>query len=1196
MVRNFFKIVCLLILLGLPFNLKAQLQVEEGLQDASSLRPTSPQTGDFMKYENTPVNLFTGEASIQIPIYTYEDRDFTIPLFLGYNSCGFIPDKREGIVGLNWYLNAGGVITRRVNGFPDDKAGNPNNIPTSLHGLYYGVKNNIIKTTSKANIYNFQTGSVTVTEYWNIGGCEVDPDQFTVNAPGISGVFFIENNGAVHFVGDKNYTVDLSNFGIQFSSGRDINESEIIITNDQGYKYYFGGTIQHLEISYPFDNVTTPDSDYGPTIIGWHLTRIEAPNGRKAIYSYRTFNEGIPDKYPSDSEHYLMSIHDVDFMYYYSDCSNFGSGFCSYGSGSAGSTVYEVTKTTYLNKITIDQNIIEFSYQQRDNKFYQGLSITSNYDQKTLQINKIFVKHNSNIIKSYTLGYTYMGGTYSRYFLTSLQEDGAPTYTFSYYINQSGLPAPTTHGIDYWGFWNGNNAGGPLIPSSSYNEDGDIIYSGAEREPNESLCDVTLLEQINYPTGGYTHFDYEGHRYSQRLERRIDNNYLPDLYTTGNLLAGGARIKEIKDNDGKGNEVTKNYEYYRNYPNTNQSSGILLDWPRYLYAWKSSCNGQSQITVKKQSQSANQNHNSSENYIHYSEVTEKLSPSNGYLVTKFTSYENNPDVNEHDSLIIDEAFLQCVTNKDLYNNYVGIRMNDCSFQRGYPYEITTYTNNGVRVQKKSTTSFTQLTEYPNNYAVAVMQTGALAISFKLYHAPFLPKTEIDSTFSSLGNTATITNYVYNSRNLLSEKLLTAHSGTFKTVYKYPYNYYQGANLIYTSSASIFKSMVDKNILRTPLEVTQIKDNKIIGSSLNLYKVENNIVVPGEYYSLELATPIATPFPGLSYTSVSSNQVTFNKSTDYKLRAQYLKHDDFGNLTELKRNNNAPVAFLWDSCGTHLMAEVINATYSQISSLNGQSQDYSSLSLYNNIKNLGLTYMNTYCYSPLKGMSGQTDENGVTSYYDYDNLERLENIRNDDQNITSRNYYHYYSETSEDKPTLITDKTSISYTASGGVATLIVTSNCTWSITLSSGASSWLTISPTSGSGNGSVTVTATANSTSARSATITITYSGGLTKTITTSQAAGLSHTLTVSPTSESFDDLGGSVMITVTSNTSWNVTDDVGWITTSPSSGNGNGSFEIMCDTNGGSNSDTRSGTVTVTGGGISKTIRISQTGFIHP
>jgi hypothetical protein len=80
---------------------------------------------------------------------------------------------------------------------------------------------------------------------------------------------------------------------------------------------------------------------------------------------------------------------------------------------------------------------------------------------------------------------------------------------------------------------------------------------------------------------------------------------------------------------------------------------------------------------------------------------------------------------------------------------------------------------------------------------------------------------------------------------------------------------------------------------------------------------------------------------------------------------------------------------------------------------------------------------------------------------------------------------------------------------------------------------------------------------------------------------------LTVSPTSLSYSSAAGTQTVNVTSNTGWTVSDDQSWITTSVSSGSGNGSFNVSATANSGA---ARSGTVTVVGGTVTRTISVSQ------
>lgn len=83
------------------------------------------------------------------------------------------------------------------------------------------------------------------------------------------------------------------------------------------------------------------------------------------------------------------------------------------------------------------------------------------------------------------------------------------------------------------------------------------------------------------------------------------------------------------------------------------------------------------------------------------------------------------------------------------------------------------------------------------------------------------------------------------------------------------------------------------------------------------------------------------------------------------------------------------------------------------------------------------------------------------------------------------------------------------------------------------------------------------------------------------------SPTLTVSPSSMSVGSSASTQSATITSNVSWTVTDNQTWITVSPTSGTNNGTIGVSVTQNTGT---ARSGTVTITGGGLTRTINVSQ------
>ncbi|MDD4190891.1 MAG: BACON domain-containing carbohydrate-binding protein, partial [Mangrovibacterium sp.] len=133
-------------------------------------------------------------------------------------------------------------------------------------------------------------------------------------------------------------------------------------------------------------------------------------------------------------------------------------------------------------------------------------------------------------------------------------------------------------------------------------------------------------------------------------------------------------------------------------------------------------------------------------------------------------------------------------------------------------------------------------------------------------------------------------------------------------------------------------------------------------------------------------------------------------------------------------------------------------------------------------------------------------------------------------------------------------------------------------------SNW--ISGVAKNGN-TVTVTCGVNeSSSERTGTVSV-FEGELRSEVTIRQEA-VTSSITLTPGSLTFTAGGEAKSVSVTSSVSWAVTDNQSWITTSPSSGTGNGAVSITCTANSGTSS--RSGTVTFTGGGITQTVTVTQ------
>jgi hypothetical protein len=175
------------------------------------------------------------------------------------------------------------------------------------------------------------------------------------------------------------------------------------------------------------------------------------------------------------------------------------------------------------------------------------------------------------------------------------------------------------------------------------------------------------------------------------------------------------------------------------------------------------------------------------------------------------------------------------------------------------------------------------------------------------------------------------------------------------------------------------------------------------------------------------------------------------------------------------------------------------------------------------------------------------------------------------------------------PTLEVDKTTIDATAAGANnCAITVTSNVTWTATVSSGAT-WCTLTKNNDTGNGTITVNVAENpKVATRTATVTV-KSGTLTKTITVTQAAA-APTLEVDKTTINAAVNSGNYPITVNSNSTWtaNISSGATWCTLTNNNATGNGTITVNVAEN--LMAFTRSATVTVTSGTLTKTVAVTQ------
>lgn len=176
------------------------------------------------------------------------------------------------------------------------------------------------------------------------------------------------------------------------------------------------------------------------------------------------------------------------------------------------------------------------------------------------------------------------------------------------------------------------------------------------------------------------------------------------------------------------------------------------------------------------------------------------------------------------------------------------------------------------------------------------------------------------------------------------------------------------------------------------------------------------------------------------------------------------------------------------------------------------------------------------------------------------------------------------------PSILVNPTSAEVEAAGGTASVDVTSNTSWTVTVPADAA-WLTPDAANGEGSKKVTFTAAANEGfEARSVDVTFTAQDK-TASVKISQAAA-TPALEVSPATLEVEAAGGPQEITVTSNAPWTVTVAEGcdWITAEPASGEGDAKVTLTVAANAALAGRNAVVTFQETVGGTEKTVTVNQ------
>ena len=448
--------------------------------------PASPNAFAITKFGDIPINEFTGMVTANIPVYTYKAGKLEVPITLNYAGAGVKVNQTASWTGINWTLNAGGVITRTIHDKPDESAyldgritGDMIDPAGFLNGSQYGAWLNMIFAKLR-RVY------------------DVKPDEYSFSFPGYSGSFFMDDNFIPRLVkADSNLKIEI--VGTETDLKARLRQSkEFCITTANGVKHFFGGE-NGTETTFPG---TTHDNPYSPT--GFYLTRMEHPDYGTIYFDYET---DPTSKHIRLDQGERVTIIEYELMDQNMECvrpqTDEGHSFFANG--------LIVSNGKHLSKIRSANNYIEVSF---------GASAGSPFNY-TKVLNSITVKNGTTQLQKVDLSYLFpqTPTTSERFFLTKVEFNKDKNYgsggrKYEQYVMDYNDPlalpnSRMSQATDIYSYYNGMVSNTTALPQNN-----DILFNNyypnlADRSSNFTYAVKGSLKKITYPTGGYSIFEYE---------------------------------------------------------------------------------------------------------------------------------------------------------------------------------------------------------------------------------------------------------------------------------------------------------------------------------------------------------------------------------------------------------------------------------------------------------------------------------------------------------------------------------------------------------------------------------------------------------------------------------------------------------------------------------------------------------------
>lgn len=974
-------------------------------------KPVTPQAASLIRSVRYPVGYNTGAVDVTIPLHEITVGGVTIPITMSYNTKGIRVSELDRSFGIGWTLNAEPMVVQSVRGKPDLRGYYSDNDINWFDG---SVRNR------KDYLYNLHTGGAEP---------DINPDEYIYKLLGSSGSFFHKYEWGTYSLTTVPYDpIKIDLIGDIYRS----TPTTMKITDDKGVVYDFSvvertilGNKWPETKTWKVSSIKLNGSTSAPSVT-FNYTPLKVNDNVRIISDYSVV-EDVSSTQPPPGGYWIdgtcyYNEHNITPVLGFPRITNAGWTYSPHlvpSFSHPGHDSLHVHQTSGEYIPTANPVDSEHHRQLLSSIVCDQGNVTFERNASTGLLNMIQVTSTAGVLVK-QICFSYSTVDYSNkisnipYYRLNLVEilDGSgkivDKYSFAYYPNQTQFQSITTNFWDYINSYGSQSTGSHVAhtqPRIYHKNENRVLSSESRYELSigggaklSSAIQNGVLESITNILGGKTTFEYEGDTYL-KYERTYSEDESTFITRTVHGSAGGLRVKAITEFDPKTQSEYRREIKYGATTNRGVESGVgkirTQIYPESYMHLQYRMDGlstriMSRIRTYYSSLSTNASFGGSP--IVYDTVTEyrKMKVGSSWRDVSKTvyTYFYNFTTNNINSGI-------CLCQDDHPGARVDCQIND-SWMYGHLISKTEYvkSEDGYKLVSRISNVYSPL----NAKFTLVQNTDQRYVR----DIPFTSLTDASNAeIIKGGSSAYYGMLVFNATmwtdgcvRKMSDTTLVYDETTdqyLSTIRTYTYNnknYYLTSSTTNTSQTSF-------------IEEFEYADQSP-GHALNSYNMFSVLLKKTNTFQDNSSTSLENDYDSFSGDDCPRIKKSYVNHGMYRyLKVEYKQYDKWGNPIYIVKNGTDDIVYLWGHNGQYMVAEIRNATASDVASALGVSAQSLSESRFNSYGQLnGLRSMlpgaliTTYDYRPLIGLISTTDPSGRKVDYTYDGAARLVKVTDD----------------------------------------------------------------------------------------------------------------------------------------------------------------------------------------------------------